>query len=278
MAEHLGEAWFRRWTERLESAVEANRLRHAWSPFQESPSKRLHPEGSAERGHARFLAALNQPFALDLPGQIGRVGTEVSPYTGEPLGITYPRVDVDALYAAIGDAWPAWRASSRRARAGVCLELLERWHQMTFENAYATMHTAGQGFMLAFAGSGASSLDRGLEALAMAWTLMSEVPETATFERSFGRDGPVRLHKQYRLMPVGVAVVLSCGSYPAWNAYPAILANLVTGNPVVVKPHPDTILPVAMAVRVARSVLSEAGFDPNPVSYTHLTLPTKRIV
>lgn len=263
MAESLAERWFTRWFERLHAATEANRLRHAYTPFIESPSRRLHPDGAPEAGRMAFEAHLRQPFHLGQAGEAGWVGAEVSPFTGEPLGIRYPRADVPALYESIGRAWPCWKRASRRARVGVCMELLDRWSTQVFENAHATMHTAGQAFMLAFAGSGASSLDRGLEATAAAWTAMQQVPERAAFSRPFGKGPPVHLDKRYRLVPVGVAVVLSCGSYPAWNAYPAILANLATGNPVVVKPHPDTILPVALAVRTGRAVLAEAGFDPN---------------
>jgi phenylacetic acid degradation protein paaN len=263
MPESLAERWFARWSDRLHAAAEANRLRHAYTPFIESPSRRLHPEGAPGAGRAAFEAQLGRPFDLDQPGEAGRVGAEVSPFTGEPLGITYPRADVAALYGGIAAAWPPWKRASRRARVGVCMELLERWSAQSFENAHATMHTAGQAFMLAFAGSGASALDRGLEATAAAWTAMQQVPERAAFSRPFGKGPPVHLDKRYRLVPVGVAVVLSCGSYPAWNAYPAILASLATGNPVVVKPHPDTILPVAIAVRTGRAVLAEAGFDPN---------------
>ena len=263
MPESVAEQWFARWSERLEAAVAANRGRHAHSPFIESPARRLHPEGAPAAGLAAFQAHLGRPFRLDLPGMVGEVGAEVSPFTGEALGVRYPRVDVDRLFEGIAAAWPAWRRASRRERVGVCMELLDRWAGRSFENAHATMHTAGQAFMLAFAGSGASSLDRGLEATAAAWAAMSEIPERATYARPFGKGPAVALDKRYRLVPVGVAVVLSCGSYPAWNAYPAILANLATGNPVVVKPHPDTILPVAMAVRTGREVLAEAGFDPD---------------
>ena len=263
MPESLAERWFDRWSGRLDAAVAANRHRHAYSPFIESPSRRLHPEGAPAAGEAAFVAHLGRPFVLDQPGEVGRVGAERSPFTGEALGITYPRADVDALYRAVGAAWPAWKRASRRTRVGVCMELLDRWAGQAFENAHATMHTAGQAYMLAFAGSGASSLDRGLEATAAAWAAMQQVPERAAYSRPFGKGPPVHLDKRYRLVPVGVAVVLSCGSYPAWNAWPAILANLATGNPVVVKPHPDTILPVAIAVRTGRAVLAEAGFDPN---------------
>lgn len=43
------------------------------------------------------------------------------------------------------------------------------------------------------------------------------------------------------------------------------LRLLATGNPVLVKPHPRAVLPLALTVQVARDVLSEAGFDPNLV-------------
>ena len=60
--------------------------------------------------------------------------------------------------------------------------------------------------------------------------------------------------------------MVCCGSYPAFNAYPAILADLATGNPVVVKPHPRAILPMALSVQIARGVLAEAGYDPNLIT------------
>ena len=255
---------FNRHLDRLERAVEALHSRSAYTPFVESPSRKLHPEGAHAAGRAAFEARLNRPFeSLRLCDTRATAGAEVSPYTGLPLGISYPRHEPEELYAAVKRAWDPWRRAAPRQRVGVCLEILARWESQVFENAYATMHTAGQAFMLAFAGSGASSLDRGLEALAAAWHAMDSVTTSASYERHFGPGPPVRLEKRYRLMPVGVAVVLSCGSYPAWNAYPAIMANLATGNPVVLKPHPDTILPMAIAVETARAALSDAGFDPN---------------
>lgn len=261
-----GIAWFRAHEARLREAVAANRSRRAFSPFQESPSRRHHPEGAPAAGRAAFEARLGRHFSLGQPGVVGRLGSEVSPYTGQPLGVTYDEVDPERVFTALRAAWEPWRAASVHARVGVCAEILERWSQQAFEHAWATVHTTGQAFMLAFAGSGASSLDRGLEALAVALDLMEAVPERATFSRRFGgpREAPpVVLDKRYRLVPVGAAVVLSCGSYPAWNAWPAIMANLATGNPVVLKPHPDTILPVALSLQTARQVLVEAGFDPN---------------
>ena len=217
-------------------------------------------------GKARFEAMLGKDYPLAQPGEIGRTGAEVSPYTGEPLGITYPRVDVEALYTAIARGMPAWQQAPPRSRIGVCLEILDRCAGQLFENAHATMHTSGQSYIMAFAGSGANALDRGLEALAYAHKAMADVPDTARWERQFGKGGAARLEKQYRLMPRGVGVVVCCATFPLWNAYPALCASLATGNPVVLKPHPSAILPVAMLTTVARNVLAEAGFDPNLVT------------
>ena len=95
---------------------------------------------------------------------------------------------------------------------------------------------------------------------------MADIPATASWERQFGKGGAASLQKQYHLVPRGIAVVICCATFPLWNGYPALCASLATGNPVVFKPHPSAILPVAMVVSVCRAVLEEAGFDPNLVS------------
>jgi phenylacetic acid degradation protein paaN len=266
--------------ERLDAALQASRERGAWSPFIESPSRKLHPEGAHARGRSAFEARLNQPFPLELPGQDGTVGHEVSPYTAEPLGIAYPHVpaaNLDRMLDAMTAAMGPWSATAPRERVGVCMEILDRLSEQVFENAYATMHTAGQGFMMAFAGSGANSLDRGLEGITYAWRALSEIPETASFVRSFGR-GPVHLEKRYRTVPRGVAAVITCASYPAWNALPALFANLATGNPVVIKPHPTCILPMAMVVATARHVLGRAGHSPDLVTLLADTVDAPRTI
>ena len=250
----------------LAKALEACEQRYSWTAYPESPSSKIHGVDKPVAGKARFEAMLGKDYPLAQPGEIGRTGAEVSPYTGEPLGITYPRVDVEALYTAMARGMPAWQQAPPRSRIGVCLEILDSCAGQLFENAHATMHTSGQSYIMAFAGSGANALDRGLEALAYAHKAMADVPDSARWERQFGKGGAARLEKQYRLMPRGVGVVVCCATFPLWNAYPALCASLATGNPVVLKPHPSAILPVAMLTTVARDVLAEAGFDPNLVT------------
>jgi phenylacetic acid degradation protein paaN len=252
--------------DKLRAALQACATREHFSAWPENPSSKLHGEELPARGKARFDAQLGRPFALQQPGEVGRLGDERSPYTGEPLGISYPRVDVPTLFAAIEEARNPWARADRDTRIGLCLEILERCGEQLFENAHATMHTSGQSYVMAFAGSGANALDRGLEALAYAHKAMHDVPLSGHWERQFGRDGTARLEKHYRLMPRGMGVVICCATFPLWNAYPALCASLSTGNPVVLKPHPSAVLPVAMVVRAAREVLEAAGFDPNLVS------------
>jgi len=259
-------AWFEQHSDLLNKALDACAKRYSWSGWPESPSTRIHGPDKPAAGKARFESLLNSDFPLQQPGEIGRVGEEVSPYTGEALGVRYPQMDSAVLFAAIDDARPAWAAASPQERVGVCLEILQRCGEQLFENAHATMHTSGQSYVMAFAGSGANALDRGLEALAYAHKAMADVPATAHWERQFGGDGAASLEKSYLLVPRGVGVVICCATFPLWNTYPALCASLATGNPVVLKPHPAATLPVAMVVQVCREVLAEAGFDPNLVS------------
>jgi phenylacetic acid degradation protein paaN len=44
---------------------------------------------------------------------------------------------------------------------------------------------------------------------------------------------------------------------------PGVYADLITGNPVIVKPHPRAVLPIAIVVGVIQQTLKELGFDPN---------------
>ena len=145
------------------------------------------------------------------------------------------------------------------------MEIVDRLYDGVFATAQAVMHTAGQSGPMSYAGSGTNALDRGVEALAYAHPAMTDVPREALWERRFGST-TIRLRKHYQLVPRGVAVCFTCATFPTWNAYPAMLASLATGNAVIVKPHPAAILPMALAVRTCREVLAAAGFSPDLVT------------
>ena len=259
-------ALFEKHQHRLEQAIKTCQNRNYWSPFQESPARKHHPPDAKQKAFEQFNSYLNTSFPMLLPGTETLCGREQSPYTTEPLGIKYPHVNISKLYTSMHRAWKEWKGESVETRIGACMALLEHWDNNNFLNAFATMHTAGQPFVMSFAGSGANALDRGLEAVAHAYLAQNQIPKNADFTRRFGRSEPILIKKQYRLVPRGIAVVICCGTFPTWNAYPAILANLATGNPVVVKPHPNGILPMAIAVNTARSLFFDLGFDPNLIT------------
>jgi phenylacetic acid degradation protein paaN len=249
----------------LERAVQAIHERSYWSAFPESASPKVYGENAAEAGKAEFESLRNRRFPLTQPATVGDVGGERSPF-GFPLGITYPKPDIDGLFAAVGRAHDQWRKQDPETWAGVCLETLVRINKASFAIANAVMHTTGQAFMMAFQAGGPHAQDRGLEAVAYAWDELSRVPRSAQWEKPQGKNEPIRMEKHFRVVPRGVALVIGCCTFPTWNGYPGLFASLATGNAVVVKPHPGAILPLAMTVRIAREVLAEAGLDPNVVT------------
>jgi phenylacetic acid degradation protein paaN len=249
----------------LDRAVQAIGERSYWSAYPESASPKNYGEGAAEAGKEAFDGLLGKRFALTQPGTVGQVGAEKSPF-GLALGVTYPKVDFDALLAAASRAQEQWKQAGPETWAGVCLEIIARLNRASFEIANAVMHTTGQAFMMAFQAGGPHAQDRALEAVAYAWDELRRVPAQALWEKPQGKNEPIRMEKHYRIVPRGVALVIGCCTFPTWNGYPGIFASLATGNAVIVKPHPGAILPLAMTVAIARDVLVEAGCDPNVVT------------
>ena len=161
---------------------------------------------------------------------------------------------------------PAWRDAGAEVRAAVCVEILHQLHRNIFALANAVHLTTGQAFVMAFQAGGPHALDRALESVAYAYREMTRTPATASWEKPAGKGEPLRMSKTFHVVPRGVALVIGCNTFPTWNSYPGLFASLVTGNAVVVKPHPRAVLPLAYTVRVARSVLTDAGFDPNLIT------------
>lgn len=249
----------------LDQALQAITTRGYWSPFSEMPSPKVYGEAANADGKAAFDARLNKPFSLTQPGTAGQIGAEKSPY-GFDLGISYPRADLNVLIGAIQTAAKDWRNAGPEIWTGVSLEILQRLNRRSFEIAYAVMHTTGQAFMMAFQAGGPHAQDRGLEAVAYAWSEMSRIPQKAYWEKPQGKHDPLKMEKQYRIVPRGISLVIGCSTFPTWNSYPGLFADLATGNAVIVKPHPGAILPLAITVEIACEVLAEAGFDPNIVT------------
>lgn len=254
---------FEKHEETLKKAVATIRSREYWSPYPESP--RAYGEDAPQNGEQAFQARLGGLFEIDQPSSGTTTGGESSPY-GVELGVLYPSATVDQLIDAAAAAMKTWGKATVEDRVGVCLEILDQLKDNSFEMAHAVMQTTGQAFLMAFQAGGPHALDRGLEAVAYAYAEMTRLPGTQMrWEKPQGKRDSLRIDKQWRIRPRGVAVTIGVSTFPTWNGYPGIFASLATGNPVIVKPHPGTILPLAIFVETARSVLTEAGFDPNTV-------------
>jgi phenylacetic acid degradation protein paaN len=247
----------------LRKAVAAAEHRTRWNPYPESSAQ--FGGAALAAGREAFDAYRDASFYLDQPGVIGRVGGERSPY-GLPLNINYPQCGVDALITAARNGMQSWVAAGAETRVGICLEILDRIHSHGIEIAHAVMHTTGQPFGFAYQYSLAGALNRGLEAIASAYREMKQVPDLTLQEKLQGKAPPIAVESRYVIVPRGVALTLGSPTEPTSAAWPGIFASLATGNPVLVQPHPASILPLALTVAVARTVIKEAGFDPNLVS------------
>jgi phenylacetic acid degradation protein paaN len=247
--------------ETIEAAKTALAQRSYYSRYPESPSPRVYGETAPQDGELAFEALQNREFTAlsDQPSTGSSVGSEVSPY-GPQLGVRYPELDLDAGMAAALAAMPAWRDAGAETRAAVCVEIIEQVNRRSHEMAHAVMHTSGQPFVMSFQAGGPHAQDRALEAVVAALVEQERVPAGVLWEKP-GRDAPIRMQKDYRIVPRGVALVIGCNTFPTWNSYPGLFASLATGNPVVVKPHPRAVLPLALTVAIARDVLESAGFD-----------------
>lgn len=265
----LTEDLFARHQQTLDAALDAIRTRAYFSAYPESPSPRVYGEAAAPEGKAAYEAWSGTAFPLETPGASTRVAGERSPY-GVDLNVSYPRVTPDddsvtTLLRAAQTAIPAWRDLGVEGRSAVCIEILDRLHARIFELAHTVMHTSGQAFVMAFQAGGAHALDRALESVAYAHAEQTRIPATAVWEKP-AKGEPLRMAKTFHLVPRGVALVIGCNTFPTWNSWPGLFASLATGNAVVVKPHPNAVLPLAITVQVAREVLTEYGIDPNLVT------------
>ncbi|MBY4677158.1 phenylacetic acid degradation protein PaaN [Marinobacterium arenosum] len=261
----MSENLFAKHQDTLHAAVNAIHSRDYFSPYKESPSPRAYGETANKDGENAFKAHIGSDFELQMPGIVGKAGSEKSPY-GFDLNVQYPLVDLDQLLPAMDEARKAWRDVGVEGRVGICLEILERINKASFEIGYAVMHTSGQGFMMAFQAGGPHAQDRGLEAVTYAYEAMTSAPGTATWTKPQGKHDPLVMDKKFTVVGRGIGLVIGCSTFPTWNTYPGLFASLVTGNPVIVKPHPAAILPAAISVKIAQQVLVEQGLPPHIVS------------
>lgn len=247
----------------LNKAIEALHNRTYFAAYPEHPAPAVYGETADADGQAKFKSLLGKRFEelkQDVPE--GWIGEEESPYTQLALGISYPSFSTKTLIDRANRAYHVWRKVSVQDRAGILVESLERVKARFFEIAYATMHTTGQGYMMAFQASGPHAADRALEAIAAGYEELNRFPAAALWDKPMGKFN-IQLNKEWRAVPKGISLVIGCSTFPTWNTVPGLYASLITGNPVIVKPHPGAILPIAIVVAEIQNVLKENNLDTN---------------
>jgi phenylacetic acid degradation protein paaN len=247
----------------LNKAIEAIHSRAFHSQYPEHPSPKIYGETADKDGLEAFKALRKGNFEeLRQEGNDAWIGEEESPYFIEPVGTKYPSFSNDELINRADKAFHSWRKVSAEDRAQVLIDSLERFSKRFFENAYATMHTTGQGYMMAFQASGPHAADRALEAIAAGYDELGRFPAKQVWDKPMGKFNIV-LNKEWRAVPKGIGLVIGCSTFPTWNSVPGVYADLMMGNSVLVKPHPGAVLPMAIVVTEIRNALRDAGFDPD---------------
>ena len=252
-------ALFEKHEKTLQDAVKALHERTYYTPYPEHP--KAYPAEANDAGRNWFAGSMNNEFKeLNIEAD-NWIGEEVSPYMQTGIGVTYPQLSVEQLIANAEQA-KTWGTVSVADRAAILIESLARVEKRYFEIAYATMHTTGQSFLMAFQASGPHANDRALEAVAMGYAEISRFPTEVDWVKPMGKFD-LKLRKNWKAIPKGIGLVIGCSTFPTWNTVPGMYASLITGNPVIVKPHPKAILPIAIVIAELRNVLVENGLDAN---------------
>lgn len=247
----------------LFKAIEALHARTFYSAYTEQPAPSVYGETADADGQAKFKNQLGKKFGdLLQTNPSGWGGQEESPYLQESLSISYPLFNVNELIQQSKKSSHQWRKVSIEARAGILMESLEKVKARFFEIAYATMHTTGQGYMMAFQASGPHAADRALEAIAAGYEELNRFPSSTVWVKPMGKFN-IQLNKEWSAVPKGISVVIGCSTFPTWNSVTGIYGSLMTGNTVIVKPHPGAILPIAIFVAEIQKTLKENNIDPN---------------
>lgn len=208
-------------------------------------------EREYSKGQEKFNKFLNNRFEELRQGAPTRwLGEEESPYTQEFLGVTYPAFEVEALLRRGKEEYHKWRKVDKEIKAGLLLESIDRISRRFSEIAVSLMHTTGKNFNIAYF-SVSLAADHSLCMIGSGISKMNEILENGSG------------HNKKVIIPKGISLIIGDSSVPMLNTLPSIYASLITGNAVIVKPHPKIVLPIAIAVAELQKVFSENGFDPN---------------
>lgn len=256
--------------ERIERAIVALHARHYYAAYPENP--RAYAEDADAQGKETFQKQLSNPFVgINDVGNIGYIGEEVSPYMMLGLGIQYPQFSGEVLLERAAEAHQAWKQCTLEQRADILVDMLDAVSERFFELGYATMHTTGQSFMMSFQASGPHANDRALESIALGYQEQARYPKQVDWVKNMGKFD-LTIKKNFKPVSKGVGLVIGCSTFPTWNTVPGVFANLITGNAAIIKPHPKSVLPIAIVVAEMQNVLQRNGLSPYTVQLAVDTL------
>lgn len=246
----------------FEQLLKANKERKFFAFYNENP--KAYDESLNANGLLNFQNRLNSNYNLPGADTSAFYGEEVSPYMQTGLGIHYPKTSTDQLIANANTAFNQWRKLSPQTRFDILFESLENVSKRFFEMAYATMHTTGQSFLMSFQASGPHACDRALEVMVNGLEQLSYYPADVEWVKNMGKFD-LKLHKNYKPVPKGVGLVIGCSTFPTWNTVPGVYADLITGNSVIIKPHPKAVYPIAIFIEELQNVFIKHNLSPNIV-------------
>ena len=172
----------------INKAILALHNRTFYAAYPEHPAPAIYGETADADGQNKFKASLGKKFEdLKQSNPEGWAGQEESPYLQEQLKISYPTFSTKTLIDRAKQAFHQWRKVNLQERSGILVESLDRVKSRFFEIAYATMHTTGQGYMMAFQASGPHAADRALEAIAAGFEELQRFPAQALWDKPMGK-------------------------------------------------------------------------------------------
>lgn len=249
--------------ERIERAILALKERTYYAAYPENP--RAYAEEADAKGKEAFQKQLSNPFSgISDDGNLGYIGEEVSPYMMVGLGVQYPKFSASTLVERAESAHKEWKRLDVAQRADILIDMLDAVSERFFELGYATMHTTGQSFMMSFQASGPHANDRSMESIALGYNELTRYATHVEWVKNMGKFD-LTIKKNFKPVSKGVGLVIGCSTFPTWNTVPGVFANLIAGNTTIIKPHPKSVLPIAIVVAEMQKVLLNNGISPYTV-------------
>jgi acyl-CoA reductase-like NAD-dependent aldehyde dehydrogenase len=187
----------------------------------------------------------------------------IDPATGEPLGsiqVDGPK-EVEAAVARAKIAQRAWRGTSFSERRRVLSALLACTVEHRDEICAEVQRASGKTRENALMGEIWPACEK------LRWTIANGEKHLRPEKVSSG----LLVHKKARLEyhPLGVVAAIIPWNYPFQNIINPIIAALMAGNAIVVKPSEWVAWSSATFIRALQQVVEAAGHDPNLIQAVH---------